>query len=106
MEFEKFLKIRDKLCLQEAYVTEGKMMSSQAIHYKKKVFAFFSKKNKMVFKLGQQSPLEGIEVELSEFNPFKNKGPLKGWYEADFEQRRNWEHLALLALDQLKSEHP
>lgn len=102
MEFEKFLEIRDRLCLQEADVTEGKMMSSQAIHYKKKVFAFFSKKDKMVFKLGQQPALEELQVELAEFNPFKNKGPLKGWYEADFQYHESWEKLANIALEKSK----
>ena len=104
MEFEKFLEIRDKLCLQEAGVTEGKMMSSQAIHYKKKVFAFFSKKDKMVFKLGSPSAVEGIEVELMEFNPFKNKGPLKGWYEADFQYHESWGKLANIALEKIKTD--
>ncbi|TMU55027.1 hypothetical protein [Flagellimonas algicola] len=104
MEFEKFLEIRDKLCLQEADVTEGKMMSSQSIHYKKKVFAFFSKKNKMVFKLGSPSAVEGIEVELMEFNPFKNKGPLKGWYEAEFQYHESWEKLADIALEKIKTD--
>ena len=104
MEFEKFLEIRDKLCLQEADVSEGKMMSSQAIHYKKKVFAFFSKKNKMVFKLGSPSAAEGIEVELMEFNPFKNKGPLKGWYEAAFQYHESWEKLADIALEKIKTD--
>ena len=97
MEFEKFDEIRQKLCLQYPQVTEGKMMSSPAIHFNKKVFAFFSKKNKMVFKLGTDLPsISG--VELVEFNPFKNKGPLTGWYEVDYMNCAVWEELAELAL--------
>lgn len=102
MEFEKFLDIRNKLCLKEANVTEGKMMSSPAIHYKGKVFAFFSKQDKMVFKLGKSYPVEQLQVELSEFNPFKNKGPLAGWYELDFDYQDKWELLTLNALEFIK----
>ncbi|WP_431126879.1 hypothetical protein [Flagellimonas flava] len=102
MELEKFLEIRNKLCLQEADVTEGKMMSSPAIHYRGKVFAFFSKHDKMVFKLGKSYPAEQLQVELSEFNPFKNKGPLTGWFELDFGHEDKWEQLATNALELIK----
>ena len=97
MEFEKFDEIRQKLCLQFAQVTEGKMMSSPAIHFNGKVFAFFSKKNKMVFKLGKNA-VAPSGIELVEFNPFKNKGPLTGWYEVDYVHHTSWEELARLAL--------
>ncbi|MEM9078505.1 MAG: hypothetical protein AAGC43_15795 [Bacteroidota bacterium] len=83
--------------MQYPRVTEGKMMSSPAIHFNKKVFAFFSKKNKMVFKLG--TTLTSISgAELVEFNPFKNKGPLTGWYEADYVDHAIWEELTEMAL--------
>ena len=97
MEFEKFDEIRQKLCLQFAEVTEGKMMSSPAIHFNGKVFAFLSKKNKMVFKLGKNTTAPS-GVELLEFNPFKNKGPLTGWYEVDYSHCTSWEELTRLAL--------
>ncbi|MEM9364232.1 MAG: hypothetical protein AAGA43_16440 [Bacteroidota bacterium] len=83
--------------MQYPQVTEGKMMSSPAILFNKKVFAFFSRKNKMVFKLGTTLPLNS-DVELFEFNPFKNKGPLTGWYEVDYSDYASWEELAELAL--------
>ena len=44
--------IRSQFCSNYKDVTVGKMMSSEAIHYKGKVFAFFSTRQKMVFKLG------------------------------------------------------
>lgn len=98
MEYEKFDEIRQKLCLEFIEVSEGKMMSSPAIHYNKKVFAFLSKTNKMVFKLGKNAPLVA-DIELVEFNPFKNKGPLTGWYEVDYAYHSSWEELAELALN-------
>ncbi|MEM9650063.1 MAG: hypothetical protein AAF969_16415 [Bacteroidota bacterium] len=104
MELEKFLEIRSELCLKYADVSEGKMMSSPAIHYKKKVFAFFSRQNKMVFKLGKSFPFLESDVPLTEFNPFKKKGPLAGWYEADFSQNQKWHKLAETALELLKKE--
>ena len=102
MEFEKFKEIRELFCLKHPEVTEGKMMSSPAIHYKNKVFAFFSKKDKMVFKLGKGYALEKHNFELSEFNPFKTKKPLAGWYEVDFEHHKKWEELSKIALNQIK----
>nr|WP_299386053.1 hypothetical protein [Allomuricauda sp.] len=102
MEFDKFLDIRAGLCLKEADVTEGKMMSSPAIHYRKKVFAFFSKQDKMVFKLGSDYPIKELDLKCSEFNPFKNKGPLKGWFEVDHQYRDSWEKLARIALEKIK----
>ncbi|WP_190810456.1 hypothetical protein [Flagellimonas sp. S3867] len=103
MELEKFLEIRASFCIKYPEVTEGKMMSSPAIHYKKKVFAFFSRKHKMVFKLGKEYPLDELGVEVSEFNPFKNKKPLAGWFEVDFIHNKKWEMMASTALEQIKS---
>ncbi|MBO0320952.1 hypothetical protein J0X14_01485 [Muricauda sp. CAU 1633] len=103
MEFEKFSEIRQLFCMKYADVTEGKMMSSEAIHYKNKVFVFFSRKKKMVFKLGKGYPMETIQVPLAEFNPFKNKGPLAGWYEVDFEHHDQWETLTQLALNLIQN---
>ena len=98
MEFEKFERIRQKYCSKYPEVTEGKMMSSPAIHYNGKVFAFFSRKQKMVFKLGKNFNSGQIDVALQEFNPFKNKGPLTGWYEVDFAEQEDWENMTELAL--------
>ncbi|MEW2920682.1 hypothetical protein AB1A65_04385 [Muricauda sp. ANG21] len=103
MEFEKFNEIRELFCMKYADVTEGKMMSSEAIHYKNKVFAFFSRKKKMVFKLGKGYPIETAHVPLTEFSPFKTKKPLAGWYEVDFEHHDQWETLTQLALDLIQN---
>ncbi|SNY95054.1 hypothetical protein [Flagellimonas pacifica] len=103
MELERFMEIRELFCQKYPEVTEGKMMSSPAIHYNKKVFAFFSRKHKMVFNLGKDYPLDKLGVEVSEFNPFKKKKPLAGWYEIDFDQHQKWEMITLKALERIKS---
>ncbi|MEX0314117.1 MAG: hypothetical protein AB3N18_08065 [Allomuricauda sp.] len=103
MELEKFMEIREQFCIKYPEVTEGKMMSSPAIHYKSKVFAFFSRKQKMVFKLGKGYPLNELDVEISEFNPFKNKKPLSGWYEVEYKYHKNWEGLTQLALTTIQT---
>ncbi len=103
MELEKFMEIREQFCLKYPEVTEGKMMSSPAIHYNKKVFAFFSRKQKMVFRFGKDYPLDKLTVEVSEFNPFKKKKPLTGWYEVDYKYHNNWENLAHLALKTIQT---
>nr|WP_299171114.1 hypothetical protein [uncultured Allomuricauda sp.] len=104
MELEKFIEIRELFCLRHPNVTEGKMMSSPAIHYNKKVFAFFSRKQKMVFKLGKEYPFNELKAEASEFNPFKNKKPLTGWYEVDFDHQEKWEMLTNIALEKIKKQ--
>lgn len=75
------------------------MMGSPAIHYRKKVFAFFSRSNTMVFKLGKDFPMKGHEMEIREFNPFKKKGPLRGWFELEYRYHTSWEELAGKALE-------
>ena len=98
MELEQFNTIRQKLCLLHEAVTEGKMMHSPAIHYYGKVFAFFSRKKQMVFKLGYDFRLQDFPCPLTPFSPFKTKKPLKGWYALGFEHHEHWETLAQRAL--------
>ena len=88
MEQETFDKIRKAMVLSEGGVSEGKMMSSPAIQYEGNVFAFFSRTKKMVFKMGKDFVPE--LAEMKPFNPFKNKGPLSGWFEVPFERQDLW----------------
>jgi len=104
MEFKQFEHIRNALSTADKDITEGKMMSSTAIHYKNKVFAFFSQKKKMVFRLGKGFPVDTLDFEINEFRPFKNKKPLSGWYEMDYTLHAEWEALALKALNLMRLE--
>ena len=94
-----FEEIRNTLISDFPKVKAGKMMSSEAIHFDDKVFAFISRKDKMVFKLGKDFDVRQFDYPVTPFSPFKTKAPLSGWYEADFEYRHRWEEMAHLSLE-------
>lgn len=104
MEEQKVLfeQIRAKLIEKEKLVTVGKMMSTEAIKYDGNVFAFISKNGNMVFKFGKDFDPETQVFESISFNPFKNKGPLTGWFEVSFSQHELWESLIQEALTEIK----
>lgn len=104
MEELYFNEIRQKFCLKNPKIKIGKMMSSEAITYEGKVFAFFSRKKKMVFKLGKDFNTHNLEIDIAVFNPFKNRPPLNGWFEVSFKDKEQWESLTKTALTLLKNE--
>ncbi len=104
MEEDLFNEIRTGFCLRDPSIKNGKMMRSEAITYKDKVFAFFSRKKKMVFKLGKAFNPDTYGVEISVFNPFKKRGPLNGWFEVSYDHKEQWESLTEKALTHIKNE--
>lgn len=104
MEEQYFNEIRGQFCLKEDEIKSGKMMSSEAITYQGKVFAFFSRKKKMVFKLGKDFDPDNYRIEICVFNPFKNRAPLNGWFEVSYTEKEHWQPLAKQALTLLKNE--
>ena len=104
MEQELFNEIREQFCSNDTHIKSGKMMSSEAITYQGKVFAFFSRKKKMVFKLGKEFDPDKEGFEICVFNPFKNRAPLNGWFEVPFTEKAKWKSFTEKALTQLKSE--
>lgn len=104
MEEALFNEIRFQICQNNNKVIAGKMMSSEAIVYKDKVFAFFSRKKKMVFKLGKEFDIASLDIEIKVFNPFKKRGPLNGWYEVPFAAKEHWEPLTQQAFNLIKTE--
>ena len=83
----------------DANVVPGKMMSSPALKYKGKVFAFFWNEQ-MTFKLGKERDLEA-EFGIGEYgflSPFKNKPPMKGWYVIPNQFSDQWPTLTQEAL--------
>ncbi|MBX2841861.1 MAG: hypothetical protein KTR26_08815 [Flammeovirgaceae bacterium] len=95
-----FEKLIDNYSAKYPEVQPGKMMSSEAIKVKDKVFAFYSKNGDMVFRLGKDfdpdiSASKGIHV----FNPFKNKGPLSGWFVVPEQEKELWESYTQQALE-------
>lgn len=104
MEKELFNKIRTQLCLSDSRIREGKMMSSEAITFDGKVFAFFSRKNKMVFKLGKDFDPDQAGNDIAVFNPFTNRAPLNGWFEIPYTEKELWTPMAENALQKIKTE--
>ncbi len=94
-----FEEIRTTFCEERELVTVGKMMSSEAIHYKGKVFAFLSTKGNMVFKLGKDFNLEAEDLPLEVFSPFKSEKPLSGWFQLGYEHKTSWFDLTERALE-------
>ena len=74
------------------------MMSSDAIRYNNKVFAFFHNEM-MTFKLSHDFDLMefGIE-EWYPLSPFRTKPPLKGWFMIPAKYMDKWPQLAEMAL--------
>jgi len=103
MEEQLFNEIRDQFCLKDPKIEKGKMMSSEAISYNGKVFAFFSRNRKMVFKLGKSFEPENLTIEINVFNPFKKRGPLNGWFEVPFTEKEHWKPLTQKALETIKN---
>jgi len=71
-----FFKIVDEMVDEHDSVNLGKMMSSPALRYKSRIFAFYYN-NEMIFRLGKEFNLETFRLrEYSILNPFKNKAPM------------------------------
>lgn len=106
MALKKFEAIREQLSHEYQHVSSGKMMSSPAIHYERKVFAFFSLNEAMVFKLGKGYPVENLKVTTGIFSPFKSGKPLSGWYEISKADSKHWLAMSELALSIAKAANP
>lgn len=82
----------------DSNVTLGRMMSAPGLKFGDKVFAFLAKEG-MGFRLGRDfDPADYSDTELEPLNPFKTKGPLKGWFTIRPEQSGQWEEFARRAL--------
>ena len=95
-----FSEIVDELSAAQSDVEPGRMMSSAALTLNGKIFCFYSAAHDvMVFKLGKAAETERPEMAGWQWlNPFKNKGPMKAWYEVPFARKQNWRLLAVEAL--------
>lgn len=82
-----YLKICDTQISKDSNVTHGKMMTSPGLKYKNKVFIFFHN-NTITFKLGKEFNPEKNGIKRWEFlSPFKNKPPMKAWFELPFSEK-------------------
>lgn len=83
-------------------IAPGKMMSSPALKYKGKVFAFFYKES-MGFKLGKDFQPDSMGLnEWELLSPFKNKPPMKAWFIVPFSESGRWQELCTMALEKMR----
>ncbi|MEZ4668988.1 MAG: hypothetical protein R3E39_13865 [Anaerolineae bacterium] len=96
-----FSRIAERLVNENPGVAYGKMMSSPAITYKGKVFAFYYA-DKMVFKLGREFNPEAHGIQhWGVLSPFTSKPPMHDWIEVDAGEMEKWEMLAEQALQRM-----
>ncbi|MBD77365.1 MAG: hypothetical protein CL840_00325 [Crocinitomicaceae bacterium] len=104
MEEQYFNEIRKRFCSNATEIEEGKMMSFEAIKYKRKVFAFFTGNKKMVFKLGKEFNPDTQDFDINVFNPYVKRAPFNGWFEVPYSAKEYWPTLTEKSLSLLKSE--
>ena len=100
-----FREIYEEFPNRIAGAVQGKMMSSDALKVNDKVFCFYyEKEDAMCFKLGKDTDPERPELGgASLLNPFKNKGPLKGWFVVPYTDKAIYESLAEEAFERVGS---
>jgi hypothetical protein len=103
-EEQRFRSIAALLASENSAITLGKMISSPALHYQGKVFAFYSGK-KMVFRLGRDFQPELFNIQHYRLlAPFKTKPPMVDWFEIPSDDQHRWEELSRYALQQLREQ--
>jgi hypothetical protein len=99
-----FRSIAARLTSENSAITLGKMMSSPALQYQGKVFAFYYDK-KMVFRLGRDFQPELFNIQHYRLlAPFKTKPPMVDWFEIPSDDQHRWEELSRYALQQLREQ--
>lgn len=96
-----FESIGEEMIARYPDVEWGKMMSSPALTYQNKVFAFFYR-DIMVFRLGKGFEPTKFGVKDFRFlNPFKDRPPMKGWFEIPQSEDDHWASLSEEALSSM-----
>ena len=99
--------LAETLVAKEAGVRRGKMMSSDAITFGGKVFAFYTSKGRfkgLGVRLGRDYHVEDLKLADWEYlAPFKSKPPMIDWILVGDRHSDRWAELARLALKQMKN---
>ncbi|MEQ9691252.1 MAG: hypothetical protein RLO48_16100 [Bauldia litoralis] len=99
--------LADDLVANESGVERGRMMSSDAVKFGGKVFAFYTTKGKFAglgVKLGRD--IDVFSLGLSEWEylaPFKSKPPMMDWILVGPKDRARWPDMARFALDMMRA---
>jgi len=99
-----FNHVIDQLEQRYSHLARGQMLSSPAIEYKGRAFAFCHKDN-MIIKYDDRQVLVNIGIRATQdYRPFTNRVSLSRWCEVPFYYHADWTELAEMALDALKEE--
>ncbi len=98
--------LADALVGKEPGVEHGKMMSSEALTFGGKVFAFHTTKGRFAglgLRLGRDFDVASLKLaNWSHLAPFKSKPPMMDWIVVGAGDADRWRALARLALDQAR----
>jgi len=100
-------KLADGLIADEAGVERGRMMSSDAVKFNGKVFAFYTASGRFAglgVRLGKDVDVFSLQLKEWEYlAPFKSKPPMMDWILIGAKDRARWGEMARLALDIMRS---
>ncbi len=99
--------LADGLVAHEAGVERGRMMSSDAVKFNGKVFAFFTASGRFAglgVRLGKEVDVFSLKLRDWEYlAPFKSKPPMMDWILIGPKDRARWGEMARLALDIMRA---
>jgi len=94
--------LAEMLVATESDVAHGKMMSSEAVTFGGRVFAFYTTKGRfegLGLRLGRDYDVAGLKLGAWQYlSPFKSKPPMKDWILVGPADRERWPELTALAL--------
>lgn len=94
--------LADDLIASEPGVERGRMMSSDAVKFGGKVFAFYTNKGRFAglgVRLGRDVDVFSLKLKAWEYlAPFKSKPPMMDWILIDGQDRLRWPEMARFAL--------
>jgi len=95
------------LVMSETGVEHGKMMSSDAVTLRGKVFAFHTTKGRfegLGVRLGRDFDVESLKLaSWQHLTPFKSRPPMLDWILVGPEEAGRWGDLAALALERMRA---
>lgn len=100
-------KLADELVATEEGVERGRMMSSDAVKFGGKVFAFYTTRGRFAglgVRLGREVDVFSLKLTDWEYlAPFKSKPPMMDWILIGAKDRARWPEMARFALDMMRA---
>ena len=99
-----FNQVISQLLERHKHLAIGKMLSSPAIEYKGRAFAFCYR-DTMIIKYGDTDQLMSCGIRATqEYRPFSNRMTFSQWREVPYYYRDDWTLVAEMALGALQDE--